>query len=82
MEAAIFFAHDKKKNFDYSAVKDCKSTASENLELRFHRFPKLNEVKAWKIATKINKILSNTKVCSLHFKKSDYILPGKLILGV
>lgn len=90
MEAAIFPARDKKKNFDYCAVRDCNSKASDNLELRFHIFPKPNKhvvnitnlfgkveqvdrLKAWKIALKINKVSSNTKVCSLHFKKSDYI---------
>lgn len=43
-------------------------------------FEKVDRLKAWEMATKIGKRVSRyMKVCSLHFKKDDYILPGKYI---
>ncbi|KAK0161684.1 hypothetical protein PV327_008103 [Microctonus hyperodae] len=38
-------------------------------------FEKVDKFQAWKNALKINKVHPRMKVCSLHFKKCDYILP-------
>lgn len=45
----------------------------------FGKVEKVDKLKAWKIAVKINNISTKKRVCSLHFKKEDYILPGKCI---
>ena len=92
------FPPRSKKNFDYCAVKGCDSRASNlelrfhlfpkpnkhlvSIRNAFDKVEQVDRLKAWQIALKINKIGSNTKVCSLHFKKSDYILPGKPILNL
>ncbi|XP_076684760.1 uncharacterized protein LOC143377418 [Andrena cerasifolii] len=41
----------------------------------FGNVEKIDRLKAWKIAFKICEITPSMKVCSLHFKKQDYILP-------
>ena len=46
------------------------------VENTFGNLEKLYKLRAWKIALKINQVFPKIKVCSLHFKKSDYILPG------
>lgn len=37
---------------------------------------KIDRLKAWKIALNMDKVFPRMRVCSLHFKKEDYILPG------
>jgi len=43
----------------------------------FGKSEKVDQLKAWKIALKVQVVTPRMKVCSLHFKKTDYILPGK-----
>ncbi|EFN73405.1 hypothetical protein EAG_00280, partial [Camponotus floridanus] len=42
----------------------------------FGKSEKVDQLKAWKIALKVQVVTPRMKVCSLHFKKTDYILPG------
>ncbi|KAJ8935717.1 hypothetical protein NQ318_012555 [Aromia moschata] len=52
---------------------------NNNLFIRKNEFgtiEKVDELKAWKIALKLREVTPKIKVCSLHFKKEDYILPG------
>lgn len=70
------------------AVKNCKSRVKTNPTLSFHYFPAANkdtgEVEitekrsAWLNALNMNDAGKHSLVCSLHFKKSDYYLSGKL----
>ncbi|XP_071579699.1 uncharacterized protein [Temnothorax nylanderi] len=41
----------------------------------FGNLEKIDRFKAWKDVSKIQKVIPYTTVCSLHFKKEDYILP-------
>lgn len=41
---------------------------------------KVDKLEAWKRAVRIeNPVKGSTRVCSLHFEKDDYILPGKYL---
>ena len=47
----------------------------------FGEYEKVNCRKMWERVLKIGKnVTEHMVVCSLHFTKSDYILPGKLII--
>ncbi|XP_025834118.1 uncharacterized protein LOC108739559 isoform X13 [Agrilus planipennis] len=41
----------------------------------FGNLEKIDQIKAWKRVLKIKNVSSCTRVCSLHFKKDDYIFP-------
>ena len=41
---------------------------------------KIDITEAWKSILKIDNITKRTKVCSLHFTKSDYFAPDKVLL--
>ena len=63
----------------------CKMSLREskknNLYIKFHQFPKNHEEKMqWlaNIGQTINEFRPNWKLCSLHFKKSDYDSSNKL----
>lgn len=93
MECAKFSFRAKSKCRAACAVKHCTSRLNKDLDVIFHSFPsvkrivtqvnglgnsqKIDQVKAWKKALNIKSITSSTRICSLHFKKDDYILPGK-----
>lgn len=49
------------------------------LENCFGNLEKVDKFKAWKKLLKINKVTPRMKICSLHFKKTDYILPGTFL---
>lgn len=55
-------------------VPQCNSVNNKNRNLKFHQFPKdVMLKKKWVIATKSGKKPSKyAKVCSKHFKLSDY----------
>ncbi|KYN01024.1 hypothetical protein ALC62_08250 [Cyphomyrmex costatus] len=48
----------------------------------FGNLEKRDKVKAWMHALKIRNVTHKTRVCSLHFKREDYIFPGKSIYSV
>ncbi|XP_024887392.1 uncharacterized protein LOC112464568 isoform X1 [Temnothorax curvispinosus] len=76
------------------SVRGCQSKARKNLNVRFHIFPKPNKrfihlfgnsekidrFKAWKNALKIEEVNPHMRVCSLHFKKEDYMQPSNAVL--
>lgn len=46
------------------------------LENYFGNLEKIDKFKAWKKLLNINEVTPQMKICSLHLKKTDYILPG------
>ena len=46
----------------------------------FGKLEKIDYSKAWQVVLKINKYYSHLSVCSLHFFKDDYVLPGPFTL--
>ena len=61
----------------YCSVFGCKSYISGEISL--HKLPENDLVRRekWIKALKMGKIPKNTFVCSNHFTKEDYFLPGK-----
>jgi len=51
-----------------------------NVENFFGNSERIDKLKAWKKILKLNEITPRMKVCSLHFKKSYYILPGTFVV--
>lgn len=45
----------------------------------FGNVTSIDRAKAWRNALKMKNTDENVRVCSLYFKKSDYLLPGMLI---
>lgn len=82
------------KTKTYCCVYNCKSLAKRDITLRFHKFPKPGELikinnenvdrrKTWIRVLRMGKFVTNTmRVCSLHFKKEDYILPSKYCMHI
>ena len=48
-----------------------------SIENLFGAQEKLDILDAWKLVLKINHVTPKMRVCSLHFKKEDYVFPGK-----
>ncbi|XP_057337503.1 uncharacterized protein LOC130675695 [Microplitis mediator] len=46
-----------------------------SIENFFGNFEKVDRLKAWQKLLRINKVTPQMKVCSLHFKKTDYLFP-------
>lgn len=74
----------KKLNNTYCCVPQCNSRACKEPNLSFHRFPgetnsrNAKRRKEWIRVLRTGKKISNRMVvCSKHFQKQDYILPGK-----
>ncbi|GAB1858937.1 hypothetical protein CAJAP_00088 [Camponotus japonicus] len=61
------------------SVKGCKSLWKKHSKITFHRFPPKNEnyFKYWIAATGIDNLVSNARVCSLHFIDNDYFTHTK-----
>lgn len=75
------FTPKKNKSKRFCCVYGCNSLARRNSEVRFVTFPKEHEIsrrKQWIHALRMGKkITKSMSVCSLHFKKDDYINAGK-----
>lgn len=74
------FSPRPNKSNQFCSVFGCNSRSRRNPELRFHNFP--NECEhtrraQWEHNLRIGKKLTKyMMVCSLHFNREDYILPG------
>lgn len=57
------------------SVYDCHSKISREISL--HKLPNDERRSTWIQVLRLGKVPRNTFICSQHFKKEDYILPGK-----
>ncbi|CAI6345317.1 unnamed protein product [Macrosiphum euphorbiae] len=77
MEVGATFTPRKNNSNRFCCVYGCTSLARRNPEIKFATFPKITDAvrrKKWINVLKMGKkVTDSMSVCSLHFKRDDYI---------
>ncbi|XP_031777207.1 uncharacterized protein LOC107980515 [Nasonia vitripennis] len=87
MEVARFAPRPISTKYLSCAVRGCGSKSHKDATICFHKFPrpgqcfvkvddqKIDRFLVWKNLLEVDHVTPKTKVCSLHFLKSDYFFP-------